>query len=79
MSDREIADHATDHFSKGFPWCDTCKRPAVFNEFKGNCHSTPEHPFGLPPEMDDSGHEVTMREWFAAPLDRCGPTNGGAR
>jgi hypothetical protein len=49
--------------AKGFPWCDTCKEPAVWREFTGMLHSTDAHPFGLPPHMDSSGHKVTMREW----------------
>lgn len=50
----------------GFPWCDTCRRPAVFREGEGMLHSTPEHRFGLPRRFDDSGHEVTIHEWDAA-------------
>lgn len=46
-----------------FPWCDTCKRPAVFNESFGMLHSTVARQFGLPPHLDDSGHDVTIREW----------------
>lgn len=55
-----------EHWEHGFPWCDTCKRPAVWSEPCGSLHSTPEHPFGLPKAPDDSGHEVTMREWWAS-------------
>jgi hypothetical protein len=51
------------HKTKGFPWCDTCKEPAVWREAQGLLHSTDAHPFGLPPHLDVSGHEVTTREW----------------
>jgi hypothetical protein len=33
---------------------------------QGMLHSTDAHPFGLPPHLDHSGHEVTMREWNAS-------------
>jgi hypothetical protein len=50
----------------GFPWCDTCKRPAVWSELWGWLHSTAEHPFGVPAQLDPHGdHEVTAREWYA--------------
>lgn len=49
----------------GFPWCDTCKRSAVYLESFGHRHSTPEHPFGVPTHLDDSGHKVTCDEWWA--------------
>lgn len=55
---------AEDHFAKGFPWCDTCRQPAVWSEFFGNRHVTPEHPNGVPQRRDESGHEVTMRGWW---------------
>lgn len=47
------------------PWCDTCKQPAVWKEGQGWLHATAEHPFGQPPWSDQSGHEVTAREWNA--------------
>ena len=47
-----------------FPWCDTCKLPAVSSESLGRLHSVPGNRFGLHPELDKSGHEVTIREWF---------------
>jgi hypothetical protein len=56
-------DHAAHCREQGFPWCDTCKRPAVYREGFGNLHSTAAHPFGVPASLDTSGHEVTMREW----------------
>ncbi len=49
----------------GFPWCDTCRQPAVWRESWGMLHSTPEHMFGLPPHLDSSGHKVTMSEWWS--------------
>lgn len=45
------------------PWCDTCKRAAVWSESFGWRHATQEHPFGDPAEQTD--HEVTAREWNA--------------
>lgn len=57
---RKIADN-------GFPWCDTCKLPAVSSEALGKVHSTPGRPFGLHPERDRSGHEVTIQEWYDVP------------
>jgi hypothetical protein len=56
----------TAHRDHGFPWCDTCKGPAVFNERDGLCHSTPDHPFGVPEHLDTTGHEVTASEWWLA-------------
>lgn len=47
-----------------FPWCDTCKLPAVSSESLGRLHSVPGNRFGLHPELDKSGHEVTIKEWF---------------
>jgi hypothetical protein len=52
---------------QNFPWCDTCKQPAVWSETFGWTHSTPEHYYGVPPRLDNSGHEVTAREWYNAP------------
>jgi hypothetical protein len=52
------------HFKNRFPWCDTCKQPAVFNETHGMRHSTIDHPFGVPKHLDSSEHEVTMKEWW---------------
>lgn len=40
---------------------------AVWSEIRGNCHSTPDYKFGVPAALDDSGHEVTMREWWGVP------------
>lgn len=61
-------EHAARSREHGFPWCDTCKRPSVGREGEGLLHSTVEHPFGVPRALDDSGHEVTHREWFQVPL-----------
>jgi hypothetical protein len=47
----------------GFPWCDTCKRPAVFNEQMGNLHVTEERRWGLYPHEDPADHRPTFREW----------------
>lgn len=66
MATVDPAEFEREHWGHGFPWCDTCKRPAVFSEWRGPSHSTPEHPFGLPKSLDDSGHEVTMRGWWAS-------------
>lgn len=51
----------------GLPWCDTCKKRAVFSEFFGNLHSSSQFPFGIPEHLDTSGHEVTMRDWYNVP------------
>jgi hypothetical protein len=59
--------HAEHCRRAGFPWCDTCKLPAVFMEGQGYLHSTAEYPFGVHESMDDSGHEVTTREWWRVP------------
>lgn len=64
MTTRVPIEYRVQHQENGFPWCDTCKQPAVFSEFQGNLHSTPEHPFGLPKHLDQSGHEVSMRQWW---------------
>jgi hypothetical protein len=55
--------HAARCREHGFPWCDACKRPAVWNEWGGWLHSTEEHRFGVPTRLDVSGHEVTAHEW----------------
>ena len=69
MSDNGVpVEYRLQHQEKGFPWCDTCRMPAVFSEFFGNLHSTPEHPFGLPRQLDRSDHEVTMRQWWGPGL-----------
>lgn len=54
---------------QGFPWCDTCGKPAVWQEGAGFRHSTSQHPCGVPNHLDDSGHEVTATEWYNTPLD----------
>lgn len=54
---------------KGSPWCDTCRHAAVFSEFHGNLHTTRQHPFGIPKWADQSGHDVTMRDWYEAGSD----------
>lgn len=55
-----------------FPWCDTCKLPAAWNNSAGWMHSTPGHPYGVYPNYQDdtkgeprdaSGHEVTAIAW----------------
>ncbi|WP_143116337.1 hypothetical protein [Lentzea xinjiangensis] len=63
MADDQIPREAVD----GFPWCDTCKQPAVWSEFNGWRHSTAEYRFGLPQHLDNSGHEVTAKEWTNTP------------
>lgn len=55
----------------GFPWCDTCKAPAVWSEGTGNEHATVVRlgtQLMAVPTADgvDHGHEVTMTEWGAA-------------
>lgn len=52
------------HFANGFPWCDTCRQPAVWSEFFGHLHVTPEHPNGVPRHRDESDHEVSIRSWW---------------
>lgn len=54
----------TDVVDNAFPWCDTCKLPAVYNEFMGLRHSVPGFRCGLPAHLDLSGHEVSVREWW---------------
>jgi hypothetical protein len=61
-------EHAARARERRAPWCDTCKRPSLFSEFGGRMHSTAEHPWGVPPRLDDSGHEVTHYEWYQVPL-----------
>jgi hypothetical protein len=51
----------------GFPWCDACGEPAVWRESQGWLHSTDVHRFGLPQHLDQSGHEVTARQWWEDP------------
>lgn len=51
------------HIDKGFPWCDECGEAALFNEFFGNRHSTPEYPWGTP---GDQGHTITFEQWAEA-------------
>ena len=58
--------HAEAWFARRSPWCDACKQPAVFSEAFGMLHSTAEFPFGLPPHLDPTAHDVTMREWNAS-------------
>jgi hypothetical protein len=70
MINDALAAHRQEWAARDFPWCDVCKQPAVFSEFLGFCHSTPEHPFGLPHHLDTSGHEVSIREWNAGPSAR---------
>lgn len=50
--------------SNGFPLCDVCDKPAVWSEFHGWRHSTPEYRFGVPATLDGSGHEVTAKRWM---------------
>lgn len=57
----------TNWVEDGFPWCDTCEKPAVWSEFHGWCHATDEYPFGVPATMDDTDHEVTAKDWWNAP------------
>lgn len=64
MTDEQF--HA-EHRRKGFPWCDTCGRSAVWSETWGNLHVTPDFPHGVPQRLDRSGHDVTFREWNATP------------
>lgn len=52
------------HEANGFPFCDTCTLPAVWSEFHGWRHSTPEHKFGVPSHLDQSGHKVTAKSWW---------------
>jgi hypothetical protein len=57
--------HAARAREHRFPWCDTCKRPAVWSEHQGRAlHTTAEHPFGTTARGDD--HEVTMHDWWSA-------------
>lgn len=56
----------------GFPWCDTCKLPAISTEGFGRLHSTPGSPHGVYPEQDKSGHEATIKEWFSVPGSELG-------
>lgn len=58
-------EHAAKSREQAWPWCDTCKRPAVGGAH-GLRHSTSEHPFGSPKQ--DFDHEVTLREWWATRL-----------
>lgn len=60
-------EHAASSRQHRFPWCDTCKRPSVARDDLGLVHSTTEHPFGVPPNEDDSGHDVTHAEWYRVP------------
>lgn len=59
-----MAAHIADCRAQGFPFCDTCDLPAVWSEFYGWMHSTPEHKFGVPKHFDESGHEVTAKKWW---------------
>lgn len=61
-----MADHIEQCRERGFPFCDTCQLPAVWSEFFGWRHSTPDFPFGLPLHHDDSGHEATAKDWWSA-------------
>lgn len=54
------------HMAMGFPYCDTCKKAAVYSESFGMLHATSKRPFGVYPHEDKSGHEVTMKEWWNA-------------
>ncbi|QYN41145.1 hypothetical protein K1T35_48270 (plasmid) [Pseudonocardia sp. DSM 110487] len=56
--------HAAEHFAKGFPWCDTCRAPAIYNEPFGMRHATAQHPNGVPQRLDNSGHDATIRGWW---------------
>ena len=62
---RTEEEHAAWSRENRFPFCDTCKKPAVWSETWGWQHSTPEHVFGLPAHLDASGHKVTARQWYA--------------
>lgn len=57
-------EYREDNARKGFPTCDTCGEPAVFSEFAGYMHSTPEHPFGIPAHLDTATHDVTVEKWW---------------
>lgn len=59
--------HAVKAREQGWPWCDTCKRPAVLSEFYGLLHTSVEHPFGAPALEKNYDHAVTTSEWWATP------------
>jgi len=45
-----------------FPWCDTCHQPAAWTVTFGFLHFKDGPVY---PNQDQSGHEVTAREWNA--------------
>jgi hypothetical protein len=53
----------------GFPWCDTCKAPAVWSEFEGTQHVTLKA-IGMQtictPIPAPSDHPIGIQEWKAA-------------
>lgn len=58
-----MADRVDTWIEDGLPYCDTCSKPCVVSEFFGWMHVTHEHPWGVPKELDKSGHAVTMKRW----------------
>jgi hypothetical protein len=55
---------AAEHFRRTFPFCDVCRGPAVWSEIWGDMHATRQWPHGVPPHLDATGHQVTMRDWL---------------
>lgn len=49
---------------KRFPYCDTCRMPAVRGLYGDLQHSSSDYPFGVPTPLDDSDHEVTITRWM---------------
>jgi hypothetical protein len=50
----------------GFPWCDTCKAPAVWSESEGMQHVTLQavgKQTICTPIPDLSGHPIDIHEW----------------
>lgn len=58
-------DHAAHAREYHFPWCDTCKGPAVWDESWGWRHTSVVSPFGSRVFEETFDHAVTAREWWA--------------
>jgi hypothetical protein len=57
-------EHAVYCREQGFPWCDTCKAPAVVDESTGWRHTSVEFPFGSSRFEETFDHTVTAHEWW---------------
>lgn len=53
--------------ANGFPWCDSCGKPAVRTPGHPWRHATPAYEQGLPLDLDPAGHKATAADWHDLP------------